>query len=77
MRRMDEARTQERFTCAPGLKLEAHERLTQVHFDNIASRLNRLEELLERLERRLWLAVYGVAGVILAQVFQGLMGAVP
>ena len=66
---MDDAKLFERFACAPGLKLQAHERLMEVHLDNISSRLDRLEELLERLEKRLWLAVYGVAGAVLAQVF--------
>ena len=34
-----------------------------------------LEEMMERLERRLWLSVYGVAGVIPAQAFQSVMAA--
>ena len=59
--------------CAHELKLEAHERLTKVQFDHITARLERLEELMQRLEKRLWLAVYGVAAVILAQAFQSFM----
>ncbi|MEL7090633.1 MAG: hypothetical protein AAFN94_02745 [Pseudomonadota bacterium] len=74
---MDEAKLFERFACAPGLKLQAHERLMEVHLDNISSRLDRLEELLERLEKRLWLAVYGVVAVILATGVQSLMAAIP
>ena len=46
-------------------------------FENLNGRLDRIETIMERLERRLWLTVYGVVGVILAQAFQGLLGAVP
>ena len=67
----------ERFACAPGLRLEAHERLTEVHFNNLIRRLDRLEELMERLERRLWLTVYGVVAVVLATGFQSIMAAIP
>ena len=74
---MDDAKLFERFACAPGLKLEAHERLMDVHLDNIAARLDRLEELMERLEKRLWLTVYGVVAVILATGFQSIMAAIP
>jgi len=63
----------ESFDCAPGLRLEAHERVAQIHYDNINKRLDRFEELLERLERRLWLAVYGVVAVVLAQAFKSLI----
>ena len=74
---MDDAKLFERFACAPGLKLEAHERLMEVHLDNISARLDRLEELMERLEKRLWLTVYGVVAVILATGFQSIMAAIP
>ncbi|MEL6452029.1 MAG: hypothetical protein AAFQ19_12270 [Pseudomonadota bacterium] len=74
---MDDAKLWERFACAPGLKLEAHERLTEVHFANIAARLDRLEELMERLEKRLWIAVYGVVAAVLATGLQSLMAAIP
>ncbi|SMX36716.1 GTA head formation protein, RCAP_rcc01685 family [Maliponia aquimaris] len=67
----------EAFACAPGLRLEAHERVSKLQFDALTDRFQRLEALMERLERRLWLTVYGVAGAILADVFQGLMNATP
>jgi hypothetical protein len=70
-------RVSESFACAPGLKLEAHERLSKLQFDAIDSRLERMEALIERLERRLWLTVYGVAAVILTQAFQGFLNALP
>ncbi|QFS82028.1 hypothetical protein FIU97_04490 [Roseivivax sp. THAF40] len=67
----------ERFECAPGLRLEAHERLSDLQFRNLAARLDRIEALMERLERRLWLAVYGVMAAIAAQGVQGLMSVTP
>jgi hypothetical protein len=57
----------ERFLCAPGMQLQAHERVSAIHFENLTKRLDRIELMMERLERRLWLTVYGVVAVILAQ----------
>lgn len=67
----------EAFDCAPGLRLEAHERLSALMIANLTARLDRIELVMERLERRLWLTVYGIVAVILAQAFQGLLNAVP
>jgi hypothetical protein len=63
------------FDCAPGLRLSAHEKVTQIQQEALGRRQDRLEQLLERLERRLWLTVYGVAAVILAQAFQSILAA--
>ncbi len=63
----------EAFDCAPALRLEAHERVAALQFEALDTRLVRLEELLERLEKRLWLAVYGVVAAILGQAFQSLL----
>lgn len=63
------------FDCAPGMRLSAHERVSQIQLDTLGRRLDRLEQMLERLERRLWLTVYGVAAVILAQAFQSIIAA--
>lgn len=52
---------------------EAHDRILDLRFDSVDRRLNRIEQLMERLERRLWLAVYGVAGTILATVIKTLV----
>ncbi len=59
------------------MRLEAHERVSKLQFEALNARLDRLEMIMERLERRLWLTVYGVVGVILAQAFQGLLQAAP
>ncbi|WP_121629957.1 GTA head formation protein, RCAP_rcc01685 family [Tropicibacter alexandrii] len=67
----------EAFACAPAMRLEAHERVSKLHIERLEAQLTRLEGLMERLERRLWLTVYGVVGVILAQAFQGIVAAAP
>ncbi len=67
----------ENFDCAPALRLEAHERVSKLHIDGLNRRIEKIEEMMERLEKRLWLTVYGVVGVILAQAFQSLLTAVP
>jgi len=59
----------EPFDCAPALKLDAHERVTQLRFEGISARLDRIEMMIERLERRVWIAVYGVAAAVLADFF--------
>ncbi|NIY97447.1 hypothetical protein HC022_14685, partial [Salipiger sp. HF18] len=50
---------------------------SRLQVEALNARLDRLEVVLERLEKRLWLAAYGVAGVILAQAFQGVMAVTP
>ncbi|WP_417727357.1 GTA head formation protein, RCAP_rcc01685 family [Roseovarius sp.] len=67
----------EAFDCAPGLRLEAHERVAELQTRAMTERLERMDAALERLERRLWLAVYGVVAAILAQAFQPLLAVLP
>ncbi len=67
----------ENFDCAPALRLEAHERVSRLQIDGLKDRIARLEAVIERLEKRLWLTVYGVVGVILAQAFQSLVTQLP
>ena len=66
-----------KFECAPGLRLQAHERITAVHHANIERRLDRIEEMMERLEKRLWLTVYGVVAVFLSQSVQSILTMAP
>jgi len=67
----------EAFDCAPALRLEAHERVANLQFRTLDKRLEKIEEMMERLEKRLWLAVYGVAAPIIAQPFHPLITALP
>jgi len=48
-------------------RIETHERVTEARWAGLERRLLTIETMLERLERRLWLAVYGVVGFTLAQ----------
>ena len=66
-----------RFECSPGLKLAAHEKVCQIQHENIIKELGQMEEAISRLEKRLWMAVYGVVGAILAQTFQSIIGIGP
>lgn len=67
----------ERFECAPGLRLQAHERVTEIHHENLLRRLDHLENELVMMEKRLWLTVYGVVAVILAQAVQSILTVAP
>ncbi|SFA78162.1 hypothetical protein SAMN05421688_0834 [Poseidonocella pacifica] len=67
----------ESFECAPGLRLEAYERLAALQFKTLQERIEKHEGTIERLEKRLWLTVYGVAAAIIGQAFQSLIAAVP
>ncbi|WP_101068937.1 GTA head formation protein, RCAP_rcc01685 family [Roseovarius salinarum] len=65
----------EPFDCAPALRLDAHERVARLQFEAIEHRLKKTEEMMERLEKRLWLTVYGVVAVILAQALHPILTA--
>jgi hypothetical protein len=54
-------------------RIEANERVLEEKWQAMNYRLVAMEAALERLERRLWLAVYGVLAVILAEAFTQLL----
>lgn len=60
-----------RFLYAPfdaaNARIEANERVAEERWQALEYRLKAIEGALDRLERRLWLAVFGVVSVILAQ----------
>ena len=49
-------------------RIDAHERVTDERWKALERRLNGIETMLERLEKRMWLAVYGAASLFLANV---------
>lgn len=57
------------FACAPSMRLDVVEQLTEYQFTALNKRLDDIERLMERLERRLWLTVYGVVATVLSQTF--------
>lgn len=58
----------EPFEFASIHQVEAHERIVETRLGGMERQLKRLEEAMERLERRLWTCVYGVAAVVLAEI---------
>lgn len=48
-------------------RIEANERVAEERWSGLEYRLGRIEGALERLEKRIWLGVYGVATFLLAQ----------
>jgi predicted lysophospholipase L1 biosynthesis ABC-type transport system permease subunit len=49
-------------------RIEANERISEQRWEHLERRLSHIEETLERLETRLWLAVCGAASLILADM---------
>ncbi len=74
---MGAERTGSRFLYEPfdqnEVRFEMVERVSEEKWAALEFRLGLMEATLERLDRRLWLAVFGVVGVILAEAAQGLM----
>lgn len=58
-------------------RIETQERIMALQFGQVEKRLERIETLIGGLEKRLWTAVYGVAGVFLTQAAQSLMEFIP
>ncbi|WP_149142965.1 GTA head formation protein, RCAP_rcc01685 family [Gemmobacter caeruleus] len=48
-------------------RIEANERVAEERWNALEYRLGQIEGTLERLEKRIWLGVYGVAAFLLAQ----------
>lgn len=67
----------EPFDYGPAQVREVHEKLLDLKFSGIDGRLIRMESMIERLEKRLWLTVYGVVGTILAQAIRSLLTLTP
>lgn len=68
---------QRSFLCAPGLRIEAQERYTELQFAQLNAALGKIEGTMDRLEKRLWLTVYGVTGVILVETVRSMIDLAP
>ncbi|MEM7722886.1 MAG: hypothetical protein AAF376_10965 [Pseudomonadota bacterium] len=66
-----EPRSGSRYLYAPfdaaNARIEANERVLEERWQALTFRLEGIEGAISRLERRLWLAVFGVVSVVLAQ----------
>jgi hypothetical protein len=60
---------------AASARIEAHERVMEERWGALEYRLSQIDGALERLEKRIWLGVYGVAAFLLAQGAETLMQA--
>lgn len=58
-------------------RFEATDRIMELQFLQVDKRLSRIETMIEGLERRLWMTVYGVVAVILTQAVQGILEFAP
>lgn len=56
-------------------RIEANERVAEERWNALEYRLGQIEAMLERLEKRIWLGVYGVAAFLLAQGAEALLKA--
>lgn len=56
-------------------RIEANERVMEERWAGLEYRLAQIEAALERLERQIWLGVYGVAAFLLAQGAEALIRA--
>jgi hypothetical protein len=54
-------------------RIEANERVAEERWAALDYRLGRIEAGLERLEKRVWLGVYGVAAFLLTQMAEAVI----
>lgn len=57
---------------AASARIEANERVAQERWQALEYRLGQIEGALDRLEKRIWLGVYGVAAFLLTQGVEAL-----
>ena len=56
-------------------RIDAHERVMDERWAALDFRLGQIDAVLERLEKRIWLGVYGVAAFLLTQGAEALIRA--
>ncbi|MFM2389635.1 MAG: hypothetical protein RLZZ437_1190 [Pseudomonadota bacterium] len=56
-------------------RIDAHERVMEERWNALDRRLAQIDAVLERLEKRIWVGVYGVAAFLLAQGAEAIMQA--
>ena len=60
---------------ATAARLEANERVAEERWAALDFRLEQIDDVLERLEKRIWVGVYGVAAFLLSQMAQAIIAA--
>jgi hypothetical protein len=56
-------------------RIDANERVANERWNALDYRLAQIDAALERLEKRVWLGVYGVAAFLMAQMAETVIGA--
>jgi hypothetical protein len=54
-------------------RIDVNERIAEERWTQLERRLLHIETMLDRLERRIWVAVYGAASLILTDIAYGLI----
>ena len=60
---------------AASARIEANERVADERWAALDYRLAQIDAVLERLEKRIWFGVFGVAAFLLAQMAEALLAA--
>ena len=60
---------------ATSMRLEATERVAEERWSGLEFRLGQIDASLERLEKRIWVGVYGVAAFLLSQMAETIITA--
>lgn len=63
----------EPFECAHEHRIIATEKIMALQFETVEKRLERIEAMILGVEKRLWMTVFGVVGVILSQAVQSVL----
>lgn len=61
---------------ATAARVEANERVQQERWSGLEYRLGQIEAGLDRLEKRIWVGVYGLAAFMLAQAAEAVLFAI-
>lgn len=56
-------------------RIEANERVADERWAALDFRLQQIDQVLERLEKRIWVGVYGVAAFLLSQMAEAIIAA--
>lgn len=63
----------EPFECAHEHRIIATEKIMALQFETVEKRLERIEAMILGVEKRLWMTVFGVVGVMLSQAVQSVL----
>jgi hypothetical protein len=63
----------EPFEYAPAHAVQANERVQEERWKALEYRLAQIELMLERLEKRVWLTIFGVSAAVLSETVTGFL----